>query len=155
METAILLHKIGMIIGYKGYHKHSYYMIKDIEELHGFKPKELELIALLARYHRKKFPSSKHDFFRKQPKEVQKKVCLLSVIIRIALALGQSSVCAIQDVNVCSASRDCIIAILPSMDPSTGSRRDISEEVKSESKHFEEVFKRRISFLVADSMVII
>ncbi|KAH9306251.1 hypothetical protein KI387_010655, partial [Taxus chinensis] len=100
MESAILLHSIGMFINLKGYHKHSYYLIKNNKHLHGYSSMEIEIIALLARYHRKKFPRHKHDCFAKLPQEAQRKVRALSAIIRIAVALERSNFSAIQQVDV-------------------------------------------------------
>ena len=54
--AAAMLHDIGMTINYDDHHKHSQYLILNAE-LPGFAPRELALIALLARYHRKGSPS--------------------------------------------------------------------------------------------------
>ncbi len=62
LEFAALLHDIGTHISYERHHKHSYYLIKN-GDLRGFEPAEAELIALVARYHRKSAPKSSHlDF---------------------------------------------------------------------------------------------
>ncbi|MCL7022922.1 hypothetical protein MKW94_001035, partial [Papaver nudicaule] len=58
LEAACLLHNIGLFIGKKGYHKHSYHIIKNGQHLHGYSTEEVELIALLVKHHRKKFPKS-------------------------------------------------------------------------------------------------
>lgn len=152
MEAAIMLHSIGMFVNHKGYHKHSYYLIKNNEHLHGYSPMEIEVIALLARYHRKKFPRYKHDCLSKLPQEVQKKVVALSAIIRIAVAFERSNFSAIQHVDVKYAKEKYIIVVTPSVDPLLGSSRDVSLEVwaaESESNHFEEVFQRKMSIAVA------
>ncbi|KAI3881383.1 hypothetical protein MKW92_053343 [Papaver armeniacum] len=77
LEAACLLHNIGLFIGKKGYHKHSHRIIKKIsfsrsngEHLHGYSTEEVELIALLARHHRKKFPKSTQGSLEVFPKEV-------------------------------------------------------------------------------------
>lgn len=154
MEAAIMLHRIGMFVNHKGYHKHSYYLIKNNEHLHGYSPMEIEVIALLARYHRKKFPRYKHDCLSKLPQEVQKKVVALSAIIRIAVAFERSNFSAIQHVDVKYAKEKYIIVVTPSVDPLLGSSRDVSLEVwaaESESNHFEEVFQKKMSIAVAGS----
>ncbi|CAA2976395.1 Hypothetical predicted protein [Olea europaea subsp. europaea] len=58
LEAACLLHNIGLCTGKKGYHKQSYRVIMNGDHLHGYNHKEVELIALLVRHHRKKFPKS-------------------------------------------------------------------------------------------------
>jgi exopolyphosphatase/guanosine-5'-triphosphate,3'-diphosphate pyrophosphatase len=46
-----LLHDLGSIISYQNHHKHSQTLITN-SGLSGFTPREIALIALLARYHR-------------------------------------------------------------------------------------------------------
>ena len=56
VEAAALLHDIGMAVDYDDHHKHSSYLILG-SGLPGFTPREVALIALMARYHRKGTPS--------------------------------------------------------------------------------------------------
>ena len=51
LEYGALLHDIGVHISYERHHRHSYYLIKN-GDLRGFDPEEIEIIALIARYHR-------------------------------------------------------------------------------------------------------
>jgi exopolyphosphatase / guanosine-5'-triphosphate,3'-diphosphate pyrophosphatase len=53
--AACLLHDIGVVIDYDDHHKHSYYLILN-SGLPGFSPRELMLVALIARWHRKGDP---------------------------------------------------------------------------------------------------
>ena len=53
--AACLLHDIGVTIDYDDHHRHSAYLILN-SGLPGFAPRELELIALIARWHRKGEP---------------------------------------------------------------------------------------------------
>ena len=52
LEYAALLHDVGIHISYERHHRHSYYLIKN-GDLRGFEPDEIEVIALVARYHRR------------------------------------------------------------------------------------------------------
>ncbi len=56
VEAAALLHDVGMAVDYDDHHKHSSYLILG-SGLPGFTPREVALIALMARYHRKGTPS--------------------------------------------------------------------------------------------------
>jgi len=56
VEAAALLHDVGMAVDYDDHHKHSSYLILG-SGLPGFTPREVALIALMARYHRKGMPS--------------------------------------------------------------------------------------------------
>ena len=53
--AACMLHDIGVTIDYDDHHHHSHYMIVNAG-LPGFDPRELKLIALIARWHRKGDP---------------------------------------------------------------------------------------------------
>jgi len=53
--AACMLHDIGVTIDYDDHHRHSHYLIRN-SGLPGFSPRELELIALIARWHRKGEP---------------------------------------------------------------------------------------------------
>lgn len=55
VEAAALLHDVGMAVDYDAHHKHSSYLILG-SGLPGFTPREVALIALMARYHRKGTP---------------------------------------------------------------------------------------------------
>ena len=60
LEYAALLHDIGVHISYERHHRHSYYLIKN-GDLRGFEPDEIEVIALVARYHRQATPKKAHE----------------------------------------------------------------------------------------------
>src|SRR6185437_4572243 len=55
LRAASLLHDIGMAIDYDDHHKHSRYLILN-GALPGFSPRELVIVAEIARYHRKGMP---------------------------------------------------------------------------------------------------
>lgn len=97
--AASILHNCGVYISHSAHHKHSYYLIRNAEML-GFTELELELIANLARYHRKSKPKKKHDYHHKLPnKQDQLMVKQLSAILRLAVALDRRQKGAINNVN--------------------------------------------------------
>ena len=55
LEYASLMHDLGVHISYPRHHRHSYYLIKN-GDLRGFEPEEIEVMALVARYHRRGTP---------------------------------------------------------------------------------------------------
>ena len=63
LEAGALLANAGLFISHSGHHKHSYYVIRNSEHLMGFTDREIELIAQVARYHRKGRPAEKHAEF--------------------------------------------------------------------------------------------
>ena len=52
-------HDIGYLINPRQHHKHAYYLIKH-SDLAGFTAEEIEIIANIARYHRRALPDSDH-----------------------------------------------------------------------------------------------
>ncbi len=97
--SAGILHNCGIYISHSAHHKHSYYLIRNAELL-GFTELELELIANIARYHRKSKPKKKHDGYNKLPhKQYQLLVRQLSAILRLAVALDRRQKGAIAAVN--------------------------------------------------------
>jgi exopolyphosphatase/guanosine-5'-triphosphate,3'-diphosphate pyrophosphatase len=89
LEFAALLHDIGTHISYPRHHKHSYYLIKN-GDLRGFEPIEAEIIALVARYHRKSAPKRSHDGFDSLGRKSRRIVRTLSAILRFAETLDRS-----------------------------------------------------------------
>ena len=55
LDAAALLHDVGTIIAYDGHHKHTQTLIH-YNGLAGYTPREIALVALLARYHRRGRP---------------------------------------------------------------------------------------------------
>jgi exopolyphosphatase/guanosine-5'-triphosphate,3'-diphosphate pyrophosphatase len=92
LEYASLLHNIGVAIAHTSHHKHSYYIISQTEYLLGFTKNEIELIACIARYHRKSFPNKKHPEFETLTPTEQNLVEFYAGILRIAIGLTRTHV---------------------------------------------------------------
>jgi exopolyphosphatase/guanosine-5'-triphosphate,3'-diphosphate pyrophosphatase len=89
LEAAGLLHNIGLYVAHSAHHKHSYYLIRHAEQLAGFTDHETELIAQVARYHRKSAPKSKHDEWEALSEPDKERVTTLAAILRIAIGLDR------------------------------------------------------------------
>ena len=89
LEYASLLHDVGNHISYEKHHRHSYYLIKN-GDLRGFEPDEIEVIALVARYHRRAWPARSHIGMADLPRKLQKSVAALAAFLRIAETLDRS-----------------------------------------------------------------
>jgi exopolyphosphatase/guanosine-5'-triphosphate,3'-diphosphate pyrophosphatase len=99
LEYAALLHDIGHHISYPGHHKHTYYLIKN-GDLRGFHPAEIEVLANVARYHRRGHPKRKHPAFSALPKPSRRAVQVLAGLLRVADALDRSHRQPVQRVTV-------------------------------------------------------
>lgn len=89
LEAAAILRDVGKHIAYSKHHKHSYYLIRN-SELVGYSAKEVEMIANIARYHRKSPPKQSHYDFIGLEEADQARVIKLAAVLRIAIALDRS-----------------------------------------------------------------
>jgi exopolyphosphatase/guanosine-5'-triphosphate,3'-diphosphate pyrophosphatase len=89
LEAAAILHDVGYFINYSSHHKHSYHLIRHAD-LFGFTPRERELIANIARYHRKSLPKKKHEPFMRFSVADRLLVSKLGGILRLADGLDRS-----------------------------------------------------------------
>ncbi|HZA76871.1 MAG TPA: Ppx/GppA phosphatase family protein [Acidimicrobiales bacterium] len=90
LEAAALLANVGLFLSHAGHHKHSYYVIRNSELLSGFTDREIELIAQVARYHRKSLPRPKHAEFAALDAEDRHRVRVLAGLLRIAVGLDRN-----------------------------------------------------------------
>jgi exopolyphosphatase/guanosine-5'-triphosphate,3'-diphosphate pyrophosphatase len=94
LETAALLHDVGYFISYAAHHKHSYHLIR-YASLFDFSPREKEIIANVARYHRKSLPKRKHEGFAALSREDQALVIKLGGILRLVDGLDRRRASAV------------------------------------------------------------
>jgi exopolyphosphatase/guanosine-5'-triphosphate,3'-diphosphate pyrophosphatase len=90
LEAASLLCNVGLFVSHSAHHKHSYYVIRNSEHLTGFTDREIELIALVARYHRKSVPRKKHPEFGALSRDDQERVRTLAGLLRVAVGLDRN-----------------------------------------------------------------
>ena len=90
LEAGALLANVGLSVSHSEHHKHSYYVIRHSDRLAGFTDHEIELIAQIARYHRKSAPKPKHPEFAHLRPEDQDRVRVLAALLRVAIALDRS-----------------------------------------------------------------
>ncbi|HEV2058948.1 MAG TPA: Ppx/GppA phosphatase family protein [Solirubrobacteraceae bacterium] len=127
--AACMLHDIGVAIGYDDHHRHSHYMILSAG-LPGFDPRELALIALIARWHRKgdPDPSELGDLKRKGDGA---RLLLLCGVIRLAEQLERSRDGSIAAVEV--DDREPCVILRPMTDG--GPRSDPSVAIWSAQRN--------------------
>ena len=90
LEASALLANVGLFVSHAGHHKHSYYVIRNSELLTGFTDREIELIAQVARYHRKSAPRRKHPEFAALGRDDQRRVRVLAGVLRVAVGLDRN-----------------------------------------------------------------
>ncbi|MFA6331385.1 MAG: Ppx/GppA phosphatase family protein [Methanoregula sp.] len=146
LEYATFLHDIGSFISYTNHHAHSYYIIRN-SELLGFNEKEVQFMAMLARFHRKKTPRKKDPGIMEMDAREQQGLLLLSCFIRLGESLDRSHTALVQHVRFTAASRTNVhLEII--------ARGDCQLElwgIESEKKAFEKAFGRKLVFDIVDS----
>lgn len=99
LEAAALLHDVGQLVSYRSHHKHSYQLIMHGERL-PFSPRERQLVALVARYHRRRGPRKRHEAFGKLPKPDRGIVQRLAGMLRVAEGLDRGHTANVEKVTV-------------------------------------------------------
>jgi exopolyphosphatase/guanosine-5'-triphosphate,3'-diphosphate pyrophosphatase len=138
LEYAALLHEIGFFVGHAQHHRHSYYLIRNAE-LMGFTDTEKEIIANIARYHRKSHPKAKHEGFSALEVRDQDVVRKLASLLRIADGLDRSHQSFVKILRCTVKRKDVTIR--------ASSSRNIDLEIWAANLKkglFEEVFRRDV-----------
>jgi len=89
LRVAAILHEVGNFINVRSHHKHSYYIIHN-SEIFGLSLADIEIIALVARYHRHSPPKAAHEGYAELPREDRMRVSKLAAILRVADALDRA-----------------------------------------------------------------
>jgi exopolyphosphatase/guanosine-5'-triphosphate,3'-diphosphate pyrophosphatase len=117
LEAGALLANAGLFISHSGHHKHSYYVIRNSEHLTGFTDREIELIAQVARYHRKSPPSvDKHADFAALPPADRDRVRAMAALLRVAIGMDRNHDAAVDDLIVKDDGDVVTVAMVPTAD---------------------------------------
>ena len=111
LEAAGLLCNVGLVVSHDRHHLHSYYVIRNTDLLAGFTDHEIELIALVARYHRKSAPKARHPEFAELDDDDQRAVRILAGLLRVAVGLDRTRQGVVQRVRVDDGGGVLTIAI--------------------------------------------
>ncbi|MEO7276210.1 MAG: Ppx/GppA phosphatase family protein [Vicinamibacterales bacterium] len=110
LEYGALLHDIGVHISYERHHRHSYYLIKN-GDLRGFSPQEIEVMALVARYHRQATPKKSHEGYGDLRGSLRRTVRALSAMVRLAEGLDRSHAKALSGLDLYPRGDDYLVRL--------------------------------------------
>ncbi|TVP57430.1 MAG: HD domain-containing protein [Gemmatimonadales bacterium] len=99
LRVAAILHDVGTFVAFKKHHKHSLYLISR-SELPGLTPDENQLVANVARYHRKSHPQTHHSEYTRLAPRDRVRVDQLASILRLADALDRQHLQRVERVRV-------------------------------------------------------
>jgi exopolyphosphatase/guanosine-5'-triphosphate,3'-diphosphate pyrophosphatase len=111
LRVAALLHEVGAYVGIAAHHKHSYYLISH-SEIFGLNRNEIEIVAHIARYHRRSPPKPSHVGYVSLPRETRVVVNKLAAILRVADALSRGYLHRAHDLRLERQDDDLIIQIV-------------------------------------------
>ena len=120
LEFASLLANVGVVVSHAKHHLHSYYLIRN-SELMGLTDREVEIIAQVARYHRKSVPKTEHTEFSALSSTDQRIVQHLAGILRIAIGLDRTYDARVKTISVKVSTSELLITA-----KSRGKKNDIS-----------------------------
>ncbi|GAY54397.1 hypothetical protein CUMW_156410 [Citrus unshiu] len=150
LEAACLLHNIGHFTSKKGYHKQSCHIIMNGDHLYGYSTDEIKLIALLTRFHRKKFPRSHHAFLEEFPEQAKQKFRVLCAIMRLSVILQQNDCVNLRGVDFFHSYEGFKLVIKEARDQpylpgsSQPTLDNIEAELEKELEHFKKIFKQEL-----------
>lgn len=141
LEFAALLHDIGHSIHFERHHKHSHYLITTAD-LDGFDPREIEVIAEVARYHRGAPPRARHASFAALKTWQQRTVEKLTALLRVANALDCTHATRVVELYTSlKGRREVRVEVLSPFEV------DLElQAARQRARLFEQVFGRRMTF---------
>lgn len=113
LNVASILHEVGTFINPKQHHQHSQYIILN-SELFGLSRLDVEIVGLLARYHRHGAPNTRKRFYAELEEKDRMRVQKLSALLRVADAMESAHNSRIEEFQVVFNGRN-IDLIVPRM----------------------------------------
>ena len=139
LRAAALLHDIGYLINHERHHKHAYHLILH-GDLPGFSAREVELIANVARYHRRASPKKSHANFARLEKDERQLVRRLAGILRVADGLDRTHGGVVKTVRS-RVGRDAVrLSVAASRDPAIE-----LDDARRKGDLFERAFGRELT----------
>jgi exopolyphosphatase/guanosine-5'-triphosphate,3'-diphosphate pyrophosphatase len=138
LEVAALLHDVGLFVSSRSHHKHSQYLISS-SELFGLRLKEVEIIANVARYHRRALPQRSHTQFVSLERDERMLVSKLAAILRVANALDKEHLQKVTDLKVLREGEQ-IVLVAQNVSDLTMERAALA----SRSDFFTEIFGKQV-----------
>jgi len=99
LEVAALLHDIGLFVSLRGHHKHTMYLVQ-ASEIFGLTRDDMQIVANIARYHRRGLPQKSHPEFMRLDRDERVRVTKLAAILRLANALDAEHLQKVSDATL-------------------------------------------------------
>ncbi|TLM78906.1 MAG: Ppx/GppA family phosphatase [Actinobacteria bacterium] len=99
LETAAMLHDVGYFVGYEKHHRHSCHLLT-YADLPGHSPRDMAVVAAVARYHRGGLPKARHEEFARLSPTDRDTVSKLGGILRLADGFDRGRVGRVRSVTL-------------------------------------------------------
>ena len=140
--AAGILHDVGVLVDYNDHHKHSFYLVLNAG-LPGFRHRELVMVALLVRSHRKAQPSVE-PFGDILGRGGEARLARLATCLRIAEQLERGRAQIVTDVRCTERAGVVTVEVVARDDPSLA-----VWAAEREAPTFERAFGRRLELVPA------
>ena len=150
LHAAALLQEVGRFKKAKAYHKESYRMIRKISPPPGWTKRDLEFVALVARFHRRALPYPDHEKLRVYELPLRQSLIRLAAILRLANAFQAKSYRAIRRLQVENGPGFLVIRAEGFRD-----RDPINSKLSVARRFLEFVFQRSVHILAPGTRMMV
>jgi exopolyphosphatase / guanosine-5'-triphosphate,3'-diphosphate pyrophosphatase len=143
LQTASLLHDVGIYVSLRGHHKHSQYLLA-ASQIFGLSAEETAIVANIARYHRGQMPQQSHLPYVALDRDDRVLVTKLSAILRVANALDAEHLGKVRDLRLERGDKTWLLSL-----DATGDVTMEQMAAAARSDMFVEVFGRQLTIRLA------
>jgi len=115
LQTASLLHDVGIHVSLRSHHKHSQYLLS-AAQIFGLSSDETAVVANVARYHRGNLPQRSHLPYLELDQHERLLVNKLAAILRLANALDAEHLQKVRDIRLVKSEKAWVLELVPSGD---------------------------------------
>jgi CHAD domain-containing protein len=139
LRVAALLQDVGLSRQQKGHHKATYRLVRELTPPLGWSRRDLDMAAVVARYHRGALPQSRHEILRRLSPGQRQDAMRLAGILRLANAFDASRDGHIQRLEVRDQNGFLVIAA-----QGYSPRHRLAETIASARHLLETVYRRPV-----------
>jgi len=150
LHAAALLQEAGRFKKAKAYHKESYRMIRKISPPPGWTERDLEFVALVARFHRRALPYPDHQKLRVYELPLRQSLIRLAAILRLANAFQAKAYRVIRRLQVENGPGFLVIRAEGFRD-----RDPINSKLSVARRFLEFVFQRSVHILAPGTRMMV
>jgi exopolyphosphatase / guanosine-5'-triphosphate,3'-diphosphate pyrophosphatase len=143
LQTASIVHDVGIYVSLRAHHKHSQYLL-GASQIFGLSDDETAVVSNIARYHRGRSPQQSHLPFVALDRGDRILVTKLAAILRLANALDAEHLQKVKDITLTRGQQSWVLEL--------HSAGDITMEqmaAKARTDMFTEVFGRQLVIRLA------